>query len=228
MRIQGGIPVGGNLSGVDMLQAGNPFGPGFVIPKQGTSTPGTGPQLFNLPQTPTRIFSPSDFDRENAIPVKFRQAGLQPGMAPAGNAGYFLAQAAPVAPNGLGGPLTMSDTGPGMPQQPNVFSFRPSVQVRDEEQGGLGLGGSLNIPIGRQGRINVQGEYQPGTSNLNLRGTIGQPPGSQGFGIDFGVNRRLNRPAMPGMFGGGMVPGIPSTSGPQDDMYGILRASQQF
>jgi len=27
MRIQGGIPVGGNLYGLDMLQAGNPFGP---------------------------------------------------------------------------------------------------------------------------------------------------------------------------------------------------------
>ena len=99
MRIQGGIPVGGNLSGVDMLQAGNPFGPGFVIPKQGTSTPGTGPQLFNLPQTPASVFPQDQPGREGAIDVRFRQAQLIPGMIPMGNAGFFygpqLGQALP-------------------------------------------------------------------------------------------------------------------------------------
>jgi hypothetical protein len=89
MRIQGGIPVGGNLSGLEMLQSGNPFGPSFVIPTQKNNTPGGGPQPFNLPQTPVKVFPQDQPGREGAIDVKFRQASLLPGMMPMGNAGFF-------------------------------------------------------------------------------------------------------------------------------------------
>jgi hypothetical protein len=47
---------------------------------------------------------------------------------------------------------------------------------------------------------------------MNLQGTIGQPPGTQGLGLDFFVNRNLNR-----KFPGGM-----------DDMGGQLRYNTQF
>lgn len=89
MRIQGGIPVGGNLSGMEMFQAGNPFGPDFVIPTQRKSTPGGGPQPVNLLQTPARVFPQDQPGREGAINVKSYQASLLPGMMPAGNAGFF-------------------------------------------------------------------------------------------------------------------------------------------
>jgi len=73
---------------------------------------------------------------------------------------------------------------------PNVFSMRPRIGY-DEQ--GLDVGGSMNVPIGKDGRVQFTGGYRPDSSKLNLKGTIGQPPGSQGLGIDFYVNKILNK-----------------------------------
>jgi hypothetical protein len=155
---------------------------------------------------------PSEPDQKSPSSTQFRQA--LGGFAPVGNLGGLLAQAYPGA-SALGGQMGMNmgmpQGMPGMPA-PNVFSVRPRVFYREPEEGGLDLGGSVNIPIGKEGRINVQGGYQPETNMMNLQGTIGQPPGTQGLGLDFFVNRNLNR-----KFPGGM-----------DDMGGQLRYNTQF
>lgn len=95
-------------------------------------------------------------------------------------------------PGSVSGPLQM-----GAPQQqqagPNVFSFRPNMKLLNPEEGGLQFGGSLNIPLGENARINATGAYLPETNTVNLTGTVGQPQGQPGFGVDFFVNRRLNQ-----------------------------------
>jgi hypothetical protein len=110
-------------------------------------------------------------------------------------AGNLLAQSLPPMGNAgaLGGPMQM-----GAPQQqqqagPNVFSFRPNMKLLNPEEGGLQFGGAVNIPLGENARINATGAYLPETNTVNLTGTVGQPQGSPGFGVDFFVNRRLNQ-----------------------------------
>ena len=172
MRIQGGIPVGGNLGAV--------------------------------------AARPNPFD----IPSQFQLPGA---MFPAGNAGGLMAQAMPGAA-ALGGQMGMMYQGQDPnAMSPNVFSIRPRVSYLEPEQGGLDLGGTVNIPMGAKGRINVQGGYQPETNMLNVQGTVGQPQGSPGLGLDFFVRRNLNRRNPMGM---GM--GMP------DDMGGQLRYDTQF
>ena len=109
-----------------------------------------------------------------------------------GNIGGMIAQANPNAA-ALGNVMRMQpgDVPPEMGEPPNVFSVRPRINYMDPEQGGLELGGALNIPIGERGRINVQGGYQPDTRRLNVNATVGQPQGSRGFGFDVNVNRTL-------------------------------------
>lgn len=109
-----------------------------------------------------------------------------------GNMGGLLAQANPNAAF-LGGPMQAGGVPPGFGERanPNVFSVRPQINYMDPEAGGLELGGSVNVPIGTQGRVNVQGGYQPDTRQLNINATVGQPSGSPGFGIDFNMNRTL-------------------------------------
>ena len=109
-----------------------------------------------------------------------------------GNVEGMIAQAYPNA-TALGGAMRMQPGGAptGMEEAPNVFSVRPRINYMDPEQGGLELGGAVNVPIGQRGRIIVQGGYQPETSRLNVNATLGQPPGSPGFGIDFNMNRLL-------------------------------------
>ena len=109
-----------------------------------------------------------------------------------GNMGGMIAQANPNAA-ALGSVMRMQpgDVPPEMGEPPNVFSVRPRINYMDPEQGGLELGGALNIPIGERGRINVQGGYQPDTRRLNVNATVGQPQGSRGFGFDVNVNRTL-------------------------------------
>ena len=109
-----------------------------------------------------------------------------------GNMGGMIAQANPNAA-ALGNVMRMQpgDVPPEMGEPPNVFSVRPRINYMDPEQGGLELGGALNIPIGERGRINVQGGYQPDTRRLNVNATVGQPQGSRGFGFDVNVNRTL-------------------------------------
>jgi hypothetical protein len=109
-----------------------------------------------------------------------------------GNMGGMIAQANPNAA-ALGSVMRMQpgDVPPEMGAPPNVFSVRPRINYMDPEQGGLELGGALNIPIGERGRINVQGGYQPDTRRLNVNATVGQPQGSRGFGFDVNVNRTL-------------------------------------
>ena len=109
-----------------------------------------------------------------------------------GNMGGMVAQANPNAA-ALGSVMRMQpgDVPPEMGEPPNVFSVRPRINYMDPEQGGLELGGALNIPIGERGRINVQGGYQPDTRRLNVNATVGQPQGSRGFGFDVNVNRTL-------------------------------------
>mgnify|MGYP006283756489 CR=1 FL=1 len=167
----------------------------------------------------------TDEEKRNSIPVTFTQAfkGLPGG---AGNLGGMqIAQAMPQA-MGLGGPMQM---GPGaetqgMPAAPNVFSVRPAVDIRET---GPAFGGSLNIPIGQKGRINVSGRYSPlDEGRLTLQGVLGQPQGQPGFGVDFSVNRRLNPRAsmMPSMMMGGMPP----MTGPQDDLSIMGRYGAKF
>jgi hypothetical protein len=173
------------------------------LKQPGTSPPPGFREQYGLPSGP---------DQKSPNNTQFRQA--LGGFTPVGNLGGLLAQAYPGA-SALGGQMGMNmgmpQGIPGMPT-PNVFSVRPRVSYRESEEGGLDLGGSVNIPIGKEGRINVQGGYQPETNIMNLQGTIGQPPGTQGLGLDFFVNRNLNR-----KFPGGM-----------DDMGGQLRYNTQF
>ena len=204
MRIQGGIPVGGNLGTVAArpnplldprfkIQGGEPWNKTPILPKE----------TKEYDETPINI--PSQFQLPGA-------------MFPAGNAGGLMAQAMPGA-TALGGQMGMATQGqvPGMPG-PNVFSVRPRVSYLEPEEGGLDLGGAVNIPIGAKGRINVQGGYQPETNMLNVQGTVGQPQGSPGLGVDFFVRRNLNRRNTPmGMMGM-----------PMDDMGGQLRYDTQF
>ena len=109
-----------------------------------------------------------------------------------GNMGGMVAQANPNAA-ALGSVMRMQpgDVPPEMGEPPNVFSVRPRINYMDPEQGGLELGGAVNVPIGERGRINVQGGYQPDTRRLNVNATVGQPQGSRGFGFDVNVNRTL-------------------------------------
>ena len=113
-----------------------------------------------------------------------------------GNMGGMIAQANPNA-SALGSVMRMQPGGtpPGMGEAPNVFSVRPRINYMDPEQGGLELGGAVNVPIGQRGRINVQGGYQPDTSQLNINATVGQPQGAPGFGVDFFMNRKLRQPS---------------------------------
>ena len=109
-----------------------------------------------------------------------------------GNMGGMIAQVNPNAA-ALGSVMRMQpgDVPPEMGEPPNVFSVRPRINYMDPEQGGLELGGAVNVPIGERGRINVQGGYQPDTRRLNVNATVGQPQGSRGFGFDVNVNRTL-------------------------------------
>jgi hypothetical protein len=206
MRIQGGIPVGGNL-GVVAARPNPLLDPRFKI---------QGGEPWNktpiLPGKETKEYNEAPIN----IPAQFQLPGA---MFPAGNAGGLMAQAMPGA-TALGGQMGMATQGqaPGM-AGPNVFSVRPRVSYLEPEEGGLDLGGAVNIPIGAKGRINVQGGYQPETNMLNVQGTVGQPQGSPGLGVDFFVRRNLNRRNPMGM---GMGMGMP------DDMGGQLRYDTQF
>jgi hypothetical protein len=140
-------------------------------------------------------------ENKKTVEDVYGRPGMQPmpGFSPfqlpsamVGNMGGLIAQADPNAA-ALGGSMRMGDMPPGfgMQQAPNVFSVRPRINYMDPEQGGLELGGAVNVPIGERGRINVQGGYQPDTRQLNINATVGQPQGSPGFGVDFGMNRTL-------------------------------------
>jgi hypothetical protein len=161
--------------------AGNPLtDPRFKIP---------GGQPWNkaplLPGNDTKKFEERPLPRPFQLPSAMNSIEV-------GNMGGLIAQANPNAA-ALGGAMRMQpgDVPPGMEESPNVFSVRPRINYMDPEQGGLELGGAVNIPIGERGRINVQGGYQPDTRRLNVNATVGQPPGSRGFGVDVNVNRTL-------------------------------------
>ena len=212
MRIQGGIPVGGNL--------------GFY-PQVGFKTLDYMPDRDYSPAQaleyrPDRDYSPirtMEYIRDRDYsPARTLNSGLLGAMFPAGNAGGLIAQAMPGAA-ALGGQMRMvsQEQQPEM-MGPNVFSVRPRVSYLEPEEGGLELGGAINVPIGAKGRINVQGGYQPETSMMNVQGSIGQPQGAPGLGLDFFVRRNLNRRNNPmGMMGM-----------PMDDMGGQLKYETQF
>jgi hypothetical protein len=130
--------------------------------------------------------------------MQYQTGSSIPG-APGNFAGIQLAQAMPQA-MGLGGPMQMNQgyqqfqqpQFPGAPP-PNVFSLRPSIHITDENI--PTFGGSVNIPIGQQGRIYLNGTYDPANEGLlKFQGTIGQPPGSEkgGIGIDITGTRKMN------------------------------------
>jgi hypothetical protein len=201
-KSQGYFP---NIFGI----AGNPFSQDFQIP---------GKKPSGQPILPG--------ENKKGIEDVYGRPGPQPmpgtfpsrlpmamGTPVVGNMGGMMAQAMPNAA-GLG--ASMGIGGPGM-EQPNVFSIRPRISYLEPEEGGLDLGGTVNIPIGAKGRINVTGGYQPEQNMLNLQGTVGQPQGSPGLGLDFFVKRNLNRGNTPmGM------PGFPG------DMGGQIRYESQF
>jgi hypothetical protein len=182
LRVRGDEGVAGAIGNVGQL-AGNPLmDPRFKIP---------GGQPWNktplLPGKETKEFEKRPLDGPFRVPLA---------MNGIGNMGGMIAQAYPNA-TALGGDMRMQPGGapPGMGEAPNVFSVRPRINYMDPEQGGLELGGAVNIPIGKRGRINVQGGYQPDTTQLNVNATVGQPQGAPGFGVDFFMNRRLRQPS---------------------------------
>jgi len=175
--------IQGNYIGNAGALASNPLlDPRFKIP---------GGQPWNktplLPGKETKEFEKRPLDGPFRVPLA---------MNGIGNMGGMIAQAYPNA-TALGGDMRMQPGGapPGMGEAPNVFSVRPRINYMDPEQGGLELGGAVNIPIGKRGRINVQGGYQPDTTQLNVNVTVGQPQGAPGFGVDFFMNRRLRQPS---------------------------------
>jgi hypothetical protein len=175
--------IQGNYIGNAGALASNPLlDPRFKIP---------GGQPWNktplLPGKETKEFEKRPLDGPFRVPLA---------MNGIGNMGGMIAQAYPNA-TALGGDMRMQPGGapPGMGEAPNVFSARPRINYMDPEQGGLELGGAVNIPIGKRGRINVQGGYQPDTTQLNVNATVGQPQGAPGFGVDFFMNRRLRQPS---------------------------------
>ena len=175
--------IQGNYIGNAGALASNPLlDPRFKIP---------GGQPWNktplLPGKETKEFEKRPLDGPFRVPLA---------MDGIGNMGGMIAQAYPNA-TALGGDMRMQPSGapPGMGEAPNVFSVRPRINYMDPEQGGLELGGAVNIPIGKRGRINVQGGYQPDTTQLNVNATVGQPQGAPGFGVDFFMNRRLRQPS---------------------------------
>jgi len=175
--------IQGNYIGNAGALASNPLlDPRFKIP---------GGQPWNktplLPGKETKEFEKRPLDGPFRVPLA---------MNGIGNMGGMIAQAYPNA-TALGGDMRMQPGGapPGMGEAPNVFSVRPRINYMDPEQGGLELGGAVNIPIGKRGRINVQGGYQPDTTQLNVNATVGQPQGAPGFGVDFFMNRRLRQPS---------------------------------
>lgn len=175
--------VQGNYIGNAGVLASNPLmDPRFKIP---------GGQPWNktplLPGKDTKEFE------ERPLTKPFQLPSAMDGI---GNMGGMIAQANPNA-TALGGMMRMQPGGapPGMGEAPNVFSVRPRINYMDPEQGGLELGGAVNVPLGQRGRINVQGGYQPDTSRLNINATVGQPQGAPGFGVDFFMNRKLRQPS---------------------------------
>jgi len=178
------------------LLAGNPLmDPRFKIP---------GTRSGGQPVLPGE--NKKDIEDVYGRPGMKPMPGFSPFQLPSamqgiGNMRGMIAQAYPNA-TALGGAMRMQPGGapPGMGEAPNVFSVRPRINYMDPEQGGLELGGAVNIPIGQRGRINVQGGYQPETTQLNVNATVGQPQGAPGFGVDFFMNRRLRRsPSSPSM-----------------------------
>jgi hypothetical protein len=69
---------------------------------------------------------------------------------------------------------------------PPQFSLRPRVEMNDDQ---LKVGGRAMIPLGSAEALGLQGEYVPDTNAVNIRGSLGKPPGSPGFGIDFGYTK---------------------------------------
>lgn len=165
--VQGGSsPLGnaGFFEGQNINTFQTPFSSIFLAENQG-------------PSTPIKYYPDANKGQGGYLPN--RGAGYPANVRPKGQ--QFLAQLPPNA-TGLGGEIG----GPA----PNVFSMRPRIGY-DEQ--GLDVGGSMNVPIGTDGRVQLTGGYRPDSNELNLRGTIGQPPGSQGLGIDFYVNKLLNK-----------------------------------
>ena len=115
------------------------------------------------------------------------QADL-PGAA--GNLGA-LAQVMPGAAGNLGGML-------GFPEGKPQFALRPSIEMENEQ---LKFGGNATIPLGSAEALMMQGQYVPGTNEINIRGSLGKPPGTPGFGIDFGYTKS---PRSGGGFYGGV------------------------
>jgi len=170
---QPGGTYGGFVGNQGAVAGGNPLlDPRFKI--QGGEPWNRRPLL---PGKETKDFENQPLPRP-ALPAAGSNL-LAQGMPPMGNAGA------------LGAPMQMGGLQP--PPGPNVFSVRPNMKYLDAEEGGLQLGGSVNIPLGKDSRINATGAYLPETNSVNMTGTIGQPPGAPGFGIDFFVNRRLNQ-----------------------------------
>ena len=176
---QGPKSVQGSFIGNAGALAGNPLtDPRFKIP---------GGQPWN----PTPLLPGNDTKKFEERPLT-KPFQLPSAMYGIGNTGTMLAQADPNAA-ALGGMMQAGAVPPGFGMQaaPNVFSVRPRINYMDPEQGGLELGGAVNVPIGERGRINVQGGYQPDTRQLNINATVGQPQGSPGFGIDFNMNKTI-------------------------------------
>jgi hypothetical protein len=183
--------VQGSFIGNAGVLAGNPLtDPRFKIP---------GTRSGGQPVLPGE--NKKDIEDVYGRPGIKQMPGFSPFQLPSamdgiGNMGGMIAQVDPRAA-ALGGAMRMQPGGapPGMGEAPNVFSVRPRINYMDPEQGGLELGGAVNIPIGQRGRINVQGGYQPDTTQLNVNATVGQPQGAPGFGVDFFMNRKLRKPS---------------------------------
>ena len=168
----------GNEAGMDGMLAGSPcyFMPENIIQdrlfRYGMDNTESGRQIQErIQQLRQRMPQAANFQLQEGLP------------GAAGNLGA-LAQVMPNAGN-LGGMVgSPAEMAPVM--GPPQFSLRPRVEMNDDQ---LKVGGRAMIPLGSAEALGLQGEYVPDTNAVNIRGSLGKPPGSPGFGIDFGYTK---------------------------------------
>jgi hypothetical protein len=181
----------GNEAGMTGMLAGSPS---FDLNRRPGALGGrSGEQLKRLYEGGTK--------ENQQLNDELLKRGIMPGAGPqlplafdlpgaAGNLGA-LAQAMPGAAGNLGGML-------GFPGGSPQFALRPSIEMENEQ---LKVGGNATIPLGSAEALMMQGQYVPGTNEISIKGSLGKPPGTPGFGIDFGYTKS---PRSGGGFYGGV------------------------
>ena len=166
----------------------------------------------NIPGAPGNLLADFNFLAQNqgpSTPVRYypdannEKGGFLPdfGAGRINNVRYkkdpfegYRTPTTPMVSNPQGDPGLLAQIPPNVGASslgdPNAFWIRPRIGY---DQQGLDVGGSLNLPIDQFGNIQVTGGYRPDSSTLDVRGSVGQPPGAPGLGVDFFINRKLNQ-----------------------------------